>query len=373
MTFEYDDNGNMTQKAENGAATLFFYNAENRLQEVKDTFDNTIATYYYDPFGRRLWKDVGGVRTYFHYADEGLVGEYESSGNQIKEYGYKPDSIWTTDPLFIKKGSVYYFYHNDHLHTPYVIISTNGMILWSAKYNSFGQAYVDVEIVKNNLRFPGQYFDEETELYYNRHRFYDSSGGRYCQHDPIGNIGGINLFLYVKNNPINYYDNIGLLTRGLTKRERQRIIDKAESWQGVPYDWGGNSRETGIDCSHFVQKIYEEVGHSFKYMDTRNWERYWDAKSNSPKKSYFAEKSPWDCEDGDLILWQKYMPDRPGHMGIYNKKKDQSINSRWGVGVTYNKLDRWEGGWTCWEFIIIEEGCEYYPDIAPQDPNPNLG
>jgi len=36
---------------------------------------------YYDPFGRRLWKDVGGARTYYHYADEGLVAEMDGSGN----------------------------------------------------------------------------------------------------------------------------------------------------------------------------------------------------------------------------------------------------------------------------------------------------
>ncbi len=45
------------------------------------------ATYYYDPFGRRLWKEVGGTRTYFHYADEGLIGEYDAGGAEIKTYG----------------------------------------------------------------------------------------------------------------------------------------------------------------------------------------------------------------------------------------------------------------------------------------------
>ena len=57
-----------------------------------------IAEYYCDPFGRRLWKEVGGNRTYFHYADEGLVGEYDGTGTEIKTYGYKPGSTWTTDP-----------------------------------------------------------------------------------------------------------------------------------------------------------------------------------------------------------------------------------------------------------------------------------
>ena len=101
--FDYDGNGSMVQKIEGGAEINYYYNPENRLNRVEDGFGTVIATYYYDPFGRRLWKDVDGVRTYFHYADEGLVGEYDSDGNELETYGYQPDSNWTIDPLFMKK------------------------------------------------------------------------------------------------------------------------------------------------------------------------------------------------------------------------------------------------------------------------------
>jgi YD repeat-containing protein len=73
VSFEYDANGNMIQKTVGGVVTKFFYNLEDRLERVEDGVGTVIATYYYDPFGRRLWKEVRGVRTYFHYADEGLV------------------------------------------------------------------------------------------------------------------------------------------------------------------------------------------------------------------------------------------------------------------------------------------------------------
>ncbi|CAB1058051.1 Rhs-family protein, partial [Olavius sp. associated proteobacterium Delta 1] len=67
------------------------------------------STYYYDPFGRRLWKEINGIRTYFVYADEGLVAETDAAGNVVKSYGYRPGSTWTTDPLFLKVGGQYYF------------------------------------------------------------------------------------------------------------------------------------------------------------------------------------------------------------------------------------------------------------------------
>jgi len=61
-------------------------------------------------------------------------------------------------------------------------------------------AVVGVETVVNHLRFPGQYFDEETGLHYNWHRFYDPSTGRYISADPIGLQG---------ENPTNYTDPTG--------------------------------------------------------------------------------------------------------------------------------------------------------------------
>ncbi len=83
--------------------------------QVEDVNGNTVSEYFYDPFGCRLWKEVGGARTYFFYADEGLIAEYDAAGNELRAYGYKPDSTWTTDPLWLKQGGEYYFYQHDHL------------------------------------------------------------------------------------------------------------------------------------------------------------------------------------------------------------------------------------------------------------------
>jgi RHS repeat-associated protein len=169
------------------------------------------SSYYYDPFGRRLWKEVAGVRTYFVYADEGLVAEVDEAGNVVKTYGYRPGSTWTTDPLFMKVSGVYYFYQNDHLGTPQKLTAVNGAVVWSAKYSSFGEADVDPSFtITNNLRFPGQYFDQETGLHYNWHRYYDPVSGRYLRPDPIGLIGGVNLFIYVLNNSNKWIDPLGL-------------------------------------------------------------------------------------------------------------------------------------------------------------------
>ncbi len=189
---------------------LYTYNTENRLVKVENGVGGVLAEYYYDPFGRRLWKDVGGARTYFFYSEEGVITEYDASGNELRSYGYQPDSTWTTDPLWLKQDGEYYFYQNDHLGTPQKLVGVNGAVVWSAHYTAFGEADVQVETIVNNLRFPGQYYDEETGLHYNFQRYYEPRSGRYMSADPIGLQGGINLFAYALNHPGNEIDPVGL-------------------------------------------------------------------------------------------------------------------------------------------------------------------
>ncbi|MCP4582935.1 MAG: RHS repeat protein, partial [candidate division Zixibacteria bacterium] len=208
VNYVYDENGNMTEKIVNGAITKYFYNIEDRLVRVEDGSGDVIATYYYDPFGRRLWKDVNFGKIFFHYADEGLIGEYDRVGNEIKAYIYKPGSKWTSDPLIIKDENEFYFYQNDHLGTPQILLDINGDDIWNSQYKSFGDG--DVQGGGNMLRFGGQYFDSETGLHYNYHRYYDPKTGRYLRSDPIGLKGGINLYTYSLNNPLIYLDMYGL-------------------------------------------------------------------------------------------------------------------------------------------------------------------
>ena len=228
ISYGHDLNGSIITKAAGSEETNYFYNVENRLVRVEDGLDTVIAEYYYDPFGRRLWKEVDGVRTYFVYSDEGLIGEFDENGAEIRGYGYAPDSKWSTNPLFYKQQGLYYWYLNDHLGTPQKIIETSGRVVWSAVYDSFGNAQIETAEITNNFRFPGQYYDAETGLHYNLNRYYDPTIGRYLTIDPFGQ--GLNHYLYGFNDPINMIDPLGLCA---VRKGWDWSTDKF--WDGMDY------------------------------------------------------------------------------------------------------------------------------------------
>ena len=198
-----------------------------------------IATYAYDPFGRRLWKEVAGKRVYFLYSDEGLIGEYDDKGREIKVHGYKPGSVWTTDPVFMRKEGQYYFYHNDHLGTPQRMTKRDGAIVWSAKFSSFGKIQIKIDEIGSNLRFSGQYEDVHLGLYYNWKRYYDSKTGRYIRRDPykgdISDPSTLSLYPYCMLNPIINKDELGLSCAPICvpiewDTDEKKVYSEEETW-----------------------------------------------------------------------------------------------------------------------------------------------
>lgn len=203
-TYTYDANGNITS---DGTST-FTYDALNRLIKTEKQ-GTTVASYGYDSMNRRIRKTVGTITTHFLYdLSNQLIAETLADGTPLREYVYLDG-----EPIVLKEYQTNpgtYYFVNDHLGTPQQLITAAGAVVWQAAYLPYGQAQIKVQTVQNNLRFPGQYYDAETGLHYNWHRFYDPETGRYISADPIGLDGGVNLYAYVSGNPVNFSDSSGL-------------------------------------------------------------------------------------------------------------------------------------------------------------------
>jgi len=164
------------------------------------------AGYIYNGRGQRVKKIVNDDTTIYFYDQRGqLIAEADSSGNITAEYIYL-----NGQPLAKMEGTNTYYYHNDHLATPQKMRDSSGAVVWSADYKPFGEATVTVSTITNNLRFPGQYYDQETGTHYNYYRDYNPAIGRYPAADPIGLDGGINPYLYSEDDPVNSTDPSGL-------------------------------------------------------------------------------------------------------------------------------------------------------------------
>ncbi|HCP3858537.1 TPA: RHS repeat protein, partial [Escherichia coli] len=105
-----------------------------------------------------------------------------------------------------------HFYHCDHRGLPLALISEDGNTVWSGEYDEWGNQLNEENPhhVYQPYRLPGQQYDEESGLYYNRNRYYDPLQGRYITQDPIGPVGGWNPYSYVLINPAQFIDPTGL-------------------------------------------------------------------------------------------------------------------------------------------------------------------
>jgi RHS repeat-associated protein len=204
---DYDRHGNLSEAEWSGAAWRYTYDARNQLLEAEGPQGK--VRFEYDAFGRRMLKESGASKTEYVWCGEQLAREIitTSDKRETRDYLYLPG---THTPFALRVDGHVYYYHCDHRGTPQRLTDADGRIVWAAEYSAFGQARVHVALIDNSLRFPGQHYDSETGLSYNRFRYYSAELGRYITPDPVGLLGGSNGYRYVGNDPLNKTDPLGL-------------------------------------------------------------------------------------------------------------------------------------------------------------------
>lgn len=169
------------------------------------------------------WTQTGGEAVTLQSTDTDTLAFTAPTPSKNTVFGFK---LTVTDNNYVVERTVTiavkgfdtasgtYYYHNDHLGTPQVMTDSAATVVWEASYSPFGEVDLLVNQITNNLRFAGQYYDQETGHHYNYFRDYDPELGRYIQSDPIGLAGGINTYAYGMGNPVKYTDPYGLYVFG---------------------------------------------------------------------------------------------------------------------------------------------------------------
>ena len=250
----YQLDGNMTAgplpAAPAGNSSLV-WNGENQLVEVTP-YGGTAIRYHYDAFGRRIAKTVGTTRTYWFYDDWNPVAEYTGP---VHTSGAAPAVtlnmtwLWGIDlsgtlqgaggvggllaatiesglqagvyfPIFDGNGNVGQY------------LDASGVAVAKYEYDGFGRSFAPsgTHAALFPHRFSTKPLDSETGLYYYGYRWYDPVTGRWPSRDPIEEEGGTNLYGFVYNIPIDWFDDLG---------------HKPRSWgrsKGTPNSRGGTKR-----------------------------------------------------------------------------------------------------------------------------------
>ena len=189
----------------------------------------------------------------------------------------------------IKTGVQLYHYHNDHLGTPNELTDQQGDVVWYADYEAWGNTAtvewkaqrIDNIVVSEEhlqpIRFQGQSFDTETGLHYNRFRYFDPDLGMFTTRDPIGLMGGTNVFQYAPN-PTGWIDPFGLnkvgdvgIHKDLKKVgggfQSHHLNQDAAFRDVIPHSQGATVLVTG--------NAFKDVGSSH-YEAHKSMEGFWD-------------------------------------------------------------------------------------------------
>ena len=218
-----------------------------------------------------------------------------------------------------------YHYHNNHLGTPQELTNQDGDVIWLTYDRAWGGSFETIykpQFIDNwaiseselqPIKFQGQCLDTETGLHYNRFRYYDSDVGMFISRDPIGLLGGNNVFQYAPN-PIGWIDPWGLKARdcsNTTRAEReewvrkrperyrrrvvQKVWDNAKDKDGKVFDpftgeelfWDKSKNRQGQwDMGHRKGKSYDSL--KKKFIDGKiTYQDYLDEYNNP--ENYFPQ------------------------------------------------------------------------------------
>ena len=218
--YKYDANGNMTEKGsiytELGNEVIitkedeyfrYEYDLLNRLTKIYSLDEVTgdevfVKSYVYNAEGMRITaEDSEGIKTQYTFDTGGKVVEKETDGI-IRNFFYLGSKV-----IAHKENSEILYYGTDHLGSSVLMTDATGAAVWTGAVTPFADSET-AEGLAEHVMFTGKELDTDTGLYYYNARWYDPNLGRFITEDPARD--GVNWFIYVNNNPLNFIDPTGL-------------------------------------------------------------------------------------------------------------------------------------------------------------------
>ncbi|MDH6123661.1 DUF6531 domain-containing protein [Kitasatospora sp. GP82] len=362
-SYQHDEQGRVITRKQatiSGRIDTWCYtwDAEDRLASVT-TPDGSRWQYLYDPFGRRIAKqhvtgdgDGAVVTEWTDFTWDGptlaeqtahspaLPGPYTLTWDH---HGYHPvaqtERLVTPEVTQDEIDRRFFAIITDLVGTPTHLLNPDGTTAWQARTALWGATTQPrTSITSTPLRFPGQYYDPETRLHYNHHRYYDPTTARYLTPDPLGLAPAPNPHTYV-DNPHTWIDPFGLAAEhNPVFNSRREAFNAARDMAGIPRgnqpirQWtiGGDPKQQ--HRANYVYRPYDPKGDPNK--DPRaGWGRYYQyetpqgarviaehtSDARAPYPHFHAGKAP-EGEPRDVNMQGRpYKQILPKHHIYYNQ------------------------------------------------------
>lgn len=260
-TYIYTANGELTQKVENGVTTHYTYDELGNLLQIMMPGD-LIIDYIIDGSNRRIGKKVNGELIHgFLYKDQvNPIAVLDGSNNVIGRFVY--GTKINVPDFMVKEGKTYRII-SDHLGSPRLVVDTEtGGVVQRVDYDPWGNVIQDTNPGFQPFGFAGGIYDQHTELLRFGARDYDPHIGRWITKDTMMFTGGLNLYGYNINNPVNLIDIDGKKPRspggGRGSSGNPRPI--GSNHQGRSGTWGRDGR------------FYPSMGEPWRQKE--QWERF---------------------------------------------------------------------------------------------------
>jgi RHS repeat-associated protein len=204
-SYLWDADGRLVEQQQDGRKWRYEWSPEGQLRSVR-TPEGRRWRYEYDAIGRRIRKSGPSGKTTYVW-DGNVVSEEIREDHTSSAWVYEPGGF---RPLLKQEGKQTYACITDQVGAPRELVSADGKMAWSARLSAWGElAGAGEKNTECSIRFQGQWFDAESGLHYNWHRYYEPEVGQYLSPDPIGIQGGTRTYGYV-HNPLSWADPLGL-------------------------------------------------------------------------------------------------------------------------------------------------------------------
>jgi len=254
----YDSRGNQLSDNRNNDYT---WDIDNRLVESKTT-GYTDIEYRYDALGRRIVRKQGTTKEVLLWWGNTEQSEHKHQAGQttIQNDLQANPSEQALNTIFARaleghKYDIQYF-HKNYLDHVMAVSADNGDLLEHYRYTAFGEPEIyapngvrlNVTNINNDILWNSRRYESASGLYMYLYRHYDAASGRWPSRDPIEEDGGVNLYVFIWNNPVYGIDYLGLC----------KIKGKCELVKSTPSGIGGLGADCEYQCTEDTSKDREQ-------------------------------------------------------------------------------------------------------------------